>query len=183
MPLSSFLAIAAMLALSQSYVVIRAKLSRAATRITTQGLIAGFVSLPLILASYTAGELFYLREHTGASFVPGSGRVGQHLFNHDHRWTGWEQAIAWINDHSAPSAIIATSASHLCYLRTGRRAVAPPVESDPTRARYLLEAVPVSYVIVDRGYSIPPVEGDPSWNLVQSFDGIKLYERTAGLSQ
>jgi hypothetical protein len=183
MPLSSFLAIAAMLALSQSYVVIRAKLSRAATRITTQGLIAGFVSLPLILASYTAGELFYLREHTGASFVPGSGMVGQHLFNHDHRWTGWEQAIAWINDHSAPSAIIATSASHLCYLRTGRCAVAPPVESDPVHARYLLEAVPVSYVIVDRGYSIPPVEGDPGWNLVQSFDGIKLYERTAGLRQ
>jgi hypothetical protein len=57
------------------------------------------------------------------------------------------------------------------------------VESDPVHARYLLEAVPVSYVIVDRGYSIPPVEGDPGWNLVQSFDGIKLYERTAGLRQ
>ena len=60
----------------------------------------------------------------------------------------------------------------------------PPVESDPTRARNLLEAVPVSYVIVDRFYSIPPVEGDvPGWHLVQSFDGIKLYERTAGVNQ
>jgi hypothetical protein len=144
---------------------------------------AGFVSLLLILVSYTAGELFYLREHTGASFVPGSGMVGQHFFNHDRRWTGWEQGIAWINDHSAPGAIIATSASHLCYLRTGRRAVAPPVESDPTRARYLLEAVPVSYVIVDRFYSIPPVDGAPGWRLIQSFDGIKLYERAVGVNQ
>jgi hypothetical protein len=184
MPLSSFLTIAAMLALSQSYTVLRAKIARPVTRIITQAMIAGFVSLLLISASYTAGKLFYVREHEGASFVPGSGMVGQRFFNHDTRWTGWEQAIAWINEHSTPNAIVATSASHLCYLRTGRRAVAPPVESDPIHARYLLESVPVSYVIVDRFYSTPPVESDaPGWQLVQSFDGIKLYERTASLNQ
>ncbi len=184
MPLSLFLAIAAMLALSQSYTVLRAKVARPVIWIIAQATIAGLISLPLILASCTVGQLFYVREHEGASFVPGSGMVGQHFFNHDTRWTGWEQAIAWIKEHSTPNAIIATSASHLCYLRTGRRAVAPPVESNPAYARYLMESVPVSYVIVDRGYSPPPVESDaPGWDLVQSFDGIKLYERTAGLNQ
>jgi len=184
MPLSPFLAIAAMLALSHSYGLLRRKIVRPVTRIITQALIAGLISLSLILAAYTAGELFYVRQHDGASFVPGSGLVGQHFFNHDRRWTGWEQAIAWIDEHSAPDAIVATAASHLCYLRTGRRAVIPPIESDPARVRYLLEAVPVSYVIVDRGYSLPPVESEaPGWKLVQSFDNIRLYERTAGLSQ
>jgi hypothetical protein len=184
MPLSPFLAIAAMLALSQSYTVLRAKIARPTTWIVTQAMIVALISLPLMLASYTTGKLFYLREHEGASFVPGSGAVGQHFFNHDQKWIGWEQAIAWIKEHSTPNDIVATSASHLCYLRTGRRAVAPPVESDPTHARYLLESVPVSYVIVDRGYSLPPVESDaPGWHLVQSFGGIKLYERTARLNQ
>jgi len=184
MPLSPFLAIAAMLALSHPYGLLRPKIVRPVTRIITQALIAGLISLSLILAAYTAGKLFYVRKHDGASFVPGSGLVGQHFFNHDRRWTGWEQAIAWIDEHSAPNAIVATAASHLCYLRTGRRAVVPPIESDPARARYLLEAVPVSYVIVDRGYSLPPLESEaPGWQLVQSFDGIRLYERTAGLSQ
>jgi hypothetical protein len=183
MPLGSFLAIAAMLALSQSYTALRAKTARPVIWIIAQAMIVGLISLPLIFASCTAGQLFYVREHEGASFVPGSGMVGQHFFNHDSRWTGWEQAIAWINEHSAPDAIVATSASHLCYLRTGRLAVAPPVESDPVRARYLLETVPVSCVIVDRFYSIPPVDGAPGWRLVQSFDGIKLYERAVGLNQ
>ena len=183
MPLTPFLAIAAMLALSQSYTVLRARITRPVSRIVTQAMTAGLIASPLALAAYTAGELFYTRAHEGTSFVPGSGMVGQQFFNHDTRWTGWEQAIAWINEHSTPDAIVATSASHLCYLRTGRRAVPPPVESDPIRARYLLEAVPVSFVIVDRFYSTPQFEGDVlGWHLVQSFDGIKLYERTAGVN-
>ena len=49
----------------------------------------------------------------------------------------------------------------------GRRAVFPPMEIDPAHARRLLEAVPVSYVIVDafsypidssRRYALPAVE-------------------------
>jgi len=36
---------------------------------------------------------------------------------------------------------------------------------------------------VDRFYSIPPVDGAPGWRLIQSFDGIKLYERAVGVNQ
>ena len=90
----------------------------------------------------------------------------------------------------APDAIVATSSPHLCYLLTGRRAVLPPMEIDPAHARRLLEAVPVSYVIVDefsypidssRRYALPAVESHPaSWRVVHAIDGTRIYEHTAG---
>ena len=55
--------------------------------------------------------------------------------------------------------------------------MSPPVESKPARTRELLEGVPVSYVIVDRGYSLPGIEHDaPRWFLAQSFEGTRVYE-------
>ena len=88
------------------------------------------------------------------------------------------------------SAIVATTSPHLCYLLTGRRAVLPAMEIDPAHARRLLEAVPVSYVIVDefsypidssRRYALPAVESHPaSWRVVHAIDGTRIYEHTAG---
>jgi hypothetical protein len=183
MPLTPFLAIAAVLAVCEIFFALRASgLGRAA--IAGQISVAGLLLLALVVQIYTASEIFSVRQREGASFVPRRGDVGTHFFYPDLLWRGWEQAIAWIDEHSAPNAIVATPYCHLCYLRIGRHAVAPPVESDPARVRQLLESVPVSYVIVDRGYSLSAVEGDsPGWHLVQSFDGTKLYERTVGLKQ
>jgi hypothetical protein len=183
MPLIPFLAIGTMLALLEIRAVLRSPgLSRAISLVGEVGL-AGLLVLALTLQIFTASEIFYLRKHEGATFVSGRGAVGPHFFYHDLLWLGWEQAIAWIEENSAPSAIVATRNSHLCYLRTNRRAVAPPVELDPVRARHLLESVPVSYVIVDLGCSLPAVETDPqNWRLVESFDGTKLYQRTINSS-
>ena len=97
--------------------------------------------------------------------------------------------MAWISAHAPPDAIVATTSPHLCYLLTGRRAVLPPMEIDPVQARRLLEAVPVSYVIVDelefadmsRRYALPAVEGDPAaWRVVHEIDGTRIYQHTAG---
>ncbi len=64
------------------------------------------------------------------------------------------------------------------------------MESDPTRARRLLEAVPVSYVIIDeigemasfgRRFALPAVQGDAvGWHLVHSIYGTRIYERNNG---
>ena len=98
--------------------------------------------------------------------------------------------MAWIGARTPPDAIIATTPRHLCYLLANRRAVLPPMESDPTRARRLLEAVPVSYVIVDetgemasfaRCYALPAVQSDPvHWHLAHSIYGTRIYERNNG---
>jgi hypothetical protein len=190
MPLTPFLAIAAMLALSQLHAVLRAARLGPATIIVGQVTLAGFLLLPFVLQTYAAWELFYQRERVGASFAPGEGAASQHFFYQSRAWRTWEEAVAWIGAHTPPDAIIATTQRHLCYLRTNRRAVLPPMESDPARARRLLEAVPVSYVIVDeigemasfgRRYALPAVRSDSvRWHLAHSIYGTRIYERANG---
>ncbi len=180
MPLAPFLTIGAMLVVARLY----AALSAASVRPTmvTFGRIAliGLVLLALILQIYAGGSLFYDRASRGASFVRGRGAVGPRFFYYGMLWRGWDKAIAWIEEHSAPSAIVLTRAPHLCYLDTGRRAVLPPVESNPDRVRHLLESVPVSYVILDFLDSLPAVETDRlGWHRVQFVDGTRLYERSS----
>ena len=58
------------------------------------------------------------------------------------------------------------------------------------RARRLLEAVPVSYVIIDeigemvsfgRRYALPAVQSDVvGWPLVYSVDGTQIFKRATG---
>jgi hypothetical protein len=182
-PVTPFLAIGVVLAI---YKVLFARPRSTAKRaaIVGQLSVAGLLLLALIVQIHAANDLFSVRKREGASFVPGRGDVGPRFFFQGLLWRGWEQAIAWIGEHSAANAIVATPYSHLCYLRIGRRAVSPPVERDSARVRHLLEAVPVSYVIVDRGYSLPAVEtAAPAWHLVQSFEGTKLYERVPAVKE
>ena len=152
-----------------------------------QLVLAGLVLLALTLQSYAAFQLFYQRWRSGANVAHGEGPVSQHYFYYGGRWRAWEAAAAWIRANTPPDAIVATPERHLCYLRTNRRAILPPMEANPTRARHLLEAVPVSYVIIDeigemasfgRRYALPAVQGDAvGWRLVHSVDGTQIYER------
>jgi hypothetical protein len=178
MPVTPFLAIAAMLAGFEINKMSRGWPINSAIKTTVRIGVLGIFFLGLVVELYAAWDLFAARQRGGASFVAGRGTVGPRFFYVDPLWHGLEQAIAWIQEHSAPDAIVATPYSHFCYLKTGRRAVSPPVDSDPARIRHLLDSVPVSYVIVDYGYSLPAVESDAAdWRLLQSFDGTKLYQR------
>ncbi len=184
MPITSFLVIAALVGVSELGKFWSDSTHRLRIRLLQKVILATVVVLPLVVEIYAAIQVFAVRAREGATFVPGRGAVGPRFFYHDRLWIGWEQAIAWIERHSAPDSIIATPASHLCYLRTGRHAVSPPIDPDPSRASDLLKSVPVSYVIVDRDYKLPAVEQDGAgWHLIQSFDGTKLYGRQVGTNQ
>jgi len=149
--------------------------------------IVGFLVLAFTVQIYAALSAFRLR---GVAFAPGGGDSGDfRFFYHDEAWRAWEQAAAWIGAHAAPGEIVATIAPHQLYLQTGVRAVYPPMDADPENARRLLEAVPVSYVIIDefryrdfsRHYARPAVESDPvGWPLVYSVNGTQIYERANG---
>jgi len=108
------------------------------------------------------------------------------LFYHDPTWEVWEETADWIKVHAGPDAIVATSAPHFFFLRTGLRAVLPPMEANPETERRLLESVPVSYVIIDelifldvsRRYALPAIEHDPrQWRVVHVSGGTKTYAR------
>ena len=185
-PASAFLTIAAVLALQQLYVLHGRKLRTIPE--VSRVVIASLVGLALGVQVATATR-FLLRHHpTQVSVLPKSGVMGAHFF-HDHDWFAWEQAVAWIGVHAAPTDIVATTSPHQVYLRIGLRAVYPPFVADPGRARRQLEAVPVKYVIIDefeyrdfsRRYALPAVEDDPlTWRLVYSIDHTRVYEHAAG---
>jgi hypothetical protein len=203
-PLAPFFAICAVLPLSGIEVLLRAWQSRLVIPLARMA-IGGILLLAFTAEIYTSLTLIRSRNASKESLViPQGTSPGYPLFFHDSSWQTWEEAAAWIGAHAPPDAIVATTAPHFLYLRTGRRAVLPPMDQDPLRARRLLEAVPVSYVIVDelefldvsRRYALPAVKGDPlGWHLVHtillphsppwikpadSVNGTQIYQRITG---
>jgi hypothetical protein len=180
-PLAPFLAIPAVLALSQISAS-RWGVKSAAIRV----MIPTLLVVTLAIEAYPSIKMLRFRATAEGVVIEPPGKTAARLFAHDSNWQAWEQAVNWLGETAPSSAIIATSAPHWLYLRTGLHAVLPPMESDPAGARRLLEAVPVSYVIVDqlgfldisRRYALPAMESDPAgWRLVKAFDDTKIYER------
>jgi hypothetical protein len=172
MPMAPFLTIAVVLASERLDAVGRARGWRR-TSVFGRVALVGLFLLTFAVQTYAAVTIFRSR---GVS----------PFFNHYRWWDAWEEAAAWVGARALPSDVVATIAPHQFYLRTGLHAVYPPMDANPVRARRLLAAVPVSYVIVDefpyrdfsRRYALPSVEGDPAaWHLVHSVDGTQIYER------
>jgi len=185
--LTPFLTICALLGLSQ----IRSKLLGCGTKRGTAAartLVIGFLILTFGLQIFSAVKLFQQRWSEGARTLAGGlDRVRAPLFYDDPSWGAWEETAGWVRMHARPDAIIATSAPHLFYLRTGLQAVLPPMEVNPERGRRLLDGVPVSYVIIDQlpfldispRYALPALASDPRhWRLVHWFNGTATYAHT-----
>ncbi len=184
-PLSPFLTIAALLGLSEIAAALSAgrfKKTAILMRLAT----AFLILLTLVVEIHTAAWAFSERARQRLIVARKGSAKTSKWFMYDASWQAWERAVNWIDAHAAPDAIVATTSPHFYYLQTGRLAVLPPMESDSARERHLLDAVPVSYVIIDglefldvsRRYARPAIESDPTgWHLVQSFDGTGVYQR------
>lgn len=151
------------------------------------------VSVPLVtlaavtvaVQSFTVVQAFRRRQQDPSMAAMGR-PLQHHFFYHDRSWKAWEDAVSWIAAHAPAEAVVATVSPHLCYLWTGRRSIFPPMEVNPTTARQQLEAVPVSYVIIDelefldtaRVYAEPAMQSDSSrWELVHTVDQTRIYAR------
>lgn len=100
-------------------------------------------------------------------------KVHYNLFFYHDRYRALDTALDWLKTQANPDDIVAASMPQWVYLRTGLKAVMPPFETDPEKARQLLDSVPVSYLIVDkdhtRKYSLPIAQNSPQhWQRVYS---------------
>jgi hypothetical protein len=118
----------------------------------------------------------------------GRGVVGRYFY-FDDSWRELEGAVDWIAANTDPQSIIASTTPHLVYLRTGRKAIMPPFEIDPTLCSEMLDSVPVDYVIVDalqfvdsaRRYAAPVVETRTDrWSVAytSASGGLRIYRRS-----
>jgi hypothetical protein len=152
-----------------------------ATRIAVaRSIVTLLVLIPLMQIGGQA--IVFKKRH--APMDPG----GPKLFYAGRDWVNWSQAVDWITQRAKRDDVVATSAAHQVYLKTGLKSVLPPMESSAETARRLLDSVPVRYVIegdfefldIDARYVGPMVRTQPeSWKLVYTGEDKKtrVYER------
>jgi hypothetical protein len=85
-----------------------------------------------------------------ATYVDAHNRVHTYrVLYFDQRYQNFDRAVDWIKQKAGPHAVVATSCPHYLYLRSGRKTVIPPYESNLDRIQLLLDSVPASYLIAD----------------------------------
>jgi hypothetical protein len=182
-PLAPFLTIAAVLGVVEISGILARRMSTQAALVVRWSAIL-LLLLAIIVELHTAAWLFSERARQRVVLARNKTVAAPKWFLYDPPWQAWQEAVNWIDSHAAPNAIVATSAPHFYYLQTGRLAVLPPMTIDPARERHLLEAVPVSYVIIDelefldiaRRYALPAIESDPArWRLLHSIGNTHIY--------
>jgi hypothetical protein len=107
---------------------------------------------------------------------------GYKLMRYDVASYKLDEALGWLKGHAGRGEVLATQAPHWAYLKTGLKAIFPPMEIDPARAESLLEAVPVDYLLLDETnlldvtprYAEPVVGAYPDrWRLVYTAPGSR----------
>ena len=136
--------------------------------------------VPLYKVYQKRATAFYEDEH--------GRRQEYRLFFYKRPWQLHDEALEWLKGVAKPGEIVATSTPHWAYLKTGLRAVLPPLENDVGEAQRLLDSVPVTYLIMDnmefldisRRYAAQMVQAfTDRWTLVYfaSDEGSRIYRR------
>ena len=184
-PLTPFLVLALLYALHP----LTARTSSATRwRRRTRAVVAAVIGLILVQQCYTMVKLFS-KHHQVAVYRDAAGRSHeQRLFFYFDSWTQHEKAIEWLAQHARPGEMVGTSTPHWIYLMTSLPSVMPPFEIDAGRAQRLMDAVPLSYLVVDslefvdvgRRYTMPVIEATPDrWEMVYRGAGgaPRIYRR------
>lgn len=192
MPLAPFLAIALGVLLSHMSAQDRATTGPHGRRALSAARAAIVVAI-LVIVLYAAFRA-YRDGHRAAAWPNQQGAEVQYsLFFFDDAWSSFDAALHWLSQDAEPTTIVGTAAPHYVFLRTGLQAVMPPYERDPEEAQRLLDAVPVTYLVIDalsfldvsRRYGTPVVERYPErWVLEYAAEGSghRIYRRREVIS-
>jgi hypothetical protein len=136
---------------------------------------ASLAAMLLVLEGLAVYKLFSTFHQAVALTSPDGRSVSWRLFYYDEHWRAHDAALDWLRTGGQPPGVIATATPHWAYLRTGRKAVLPPLETDAERGQTLLDSVPVRFLVIDsmdwpdssRRYAEPVIRAHPErWELV-----------------
>jgi hypothetical protein len=110
------------------------------------------------------------------------------FFQYGDASRSYDESIDWLKTRARKDEIVASATPHFVYLRTGLKAIMPPMELDVEKAQQLLDSVPVTWVIVDaldnpdiaRRYAAPAVKARPDlWDEVYGSPDrrLRIYRR------
>jgi hypothetical protein len=164
--------------------------------------LAGVVASLILLENGLTFVMMYRGLHQNVTYVDRNGeRIAYRLFFYKDAYRALDAGLDWLKPRSKSEDVVASSMPHWTYLRTGLKAVMPPFETDPARAQELLDSVPVTFIIQDRGldldtrkYLSPVIQAFPErWKPVYSDsitdasgktppESFEIYQR-AGLNE
>ena len=137
--------------------------------------LAGSVLSMILVEDALTFVMMYWKMHQNVTYVDQRGeRLTYRLFFYKDAYRALDAGLDWLKQRSNPDNVVASSMPHWTYLRTGLKAVMPPFETDPVRAQHLLDSLPVTFIVQDRGldldtrkYLSPVVQRFPErWRLV-----------------
>jgi hypothetical protein len=113
--------------------------------------------------------------------------VSYRLFYYAPLGPAFDAALDWLKPRARSTDVVAAGDPQWVWLRTGLKAVLPPLEADGTKAEQLVDSVPVKYLLLpDKGvynrYASSMLKADPAgWDRIwRSDDGtIEILERKA----
>ena len=127
----------------------------------------------------------YHSQHQIVAYQHHAERVKYRLFYYAPDGRAFDEALDWVHSRAAPDDVIAAGDPQWVYLRTGRRAVLVPFETDGKKAQRLIDTVPVKYLFAHSAdpyqrFNAPLIAENPdAWNRVwSSANGtLNVYER------
>jgi hypothetical protein len=151
-PLCPFLA----LSLVTSVLAVKGSSSRMIAR---AGRVAGLAFLVLVLSLVLGQQLVvFYRAHTRGMNrivfdVPGKGKASYPVFGYFPPERALDDAINWLTGRPGSGEVVAAAAPTWVYVRTGLKAVMPPFELNAEKAQELLDAVPVTYLLLEENFT------------------------------
>jgi hypothetical protein len=126
----------------------------------------GLVVCLILIQQILLIMLIYSRLHSNVTYRDLKGGLIQYqLFYYRDPHRAFDAGLDWVGVHAKPEDVIAGSMPQWMYLRTGLKAVMPPLEADPVKAQAMLDSVPVTYLFLDedlgvdtKRYMIPVVQ-------------------------
>lgn len=127
------------------------------------------IGLIFVVQVFTLSTV-YAEQRGQAVYLDRNGRVVSYplFFYNKEGYRELDAGLDWLMAHARSTDIIAASMPHWVYVRTGLKSIMPPFERDTARMQALLDAVPVTYVVVDasgvnftRDYTLPLLKDSP----------------------
>src|SRR5205823_5242432 len=98
---------------------------------------------------FTLWAVYHWQHNVVTYAEPHGNTITQRLFFYLSPWRDLEAAYQWLGQRRDAGGVMTTTVPHIAYLRTGLKAVLPPMETDPQIAQQQLDSVPVRYIVLD----------------------------------
>jgi hypothetical protein len=144
-------------------------------------LTARVVTCLVVSSALLEETVLYLRAHKRMSEIsftaPGGKTTRYCVFGYFRAERELNSSLEWLRQAGHSTAILGTSAPTWAHVRTGMKAVIPPLEMDTDSAEKLLQSVPVNYLIADDSFSRRYVTA-----VVQRYPGVwqEIYSAPRG---